>query len=54
MKKEPFVNQQRAALMEHFRSMSHSLLVSFLNGWLTNDEVKELCRSENVHVKRAK
>lgn len=48
MKKEPFVNQQRAALMDH------SLLVSFLNSWLTNDEVKELCRSENVHVKRAK
>ena len=42
--------RRRKALMEHFRSMDHNRLVSFLNCWLTHSEVKRLCDSEEVKV----
>jgi hypothetical protein len=49
-KKEPIADRRRKALMEHFHRMDHRLLVSFLNCWLKNSEVKYLCQEEGVKV----
>lgn len=51
IRKAPIADRRRKALMEHFQKMDHRLLVSFLNCWLKNSEVKYLCKEEGVDVK---
>ena len=42
--------KRRTALLEHFRKKSHNELVSFLSCWLTVDEVRHLCKTEEIKV----
>jgi hypothetical protein len=49
-KKEPIAVRRLRALMDHFQRMDHSQLVSFLNCWLKNSEVKYLCEEEGIKV----
>lgn len=51
LKKEKDAEERRKVLMNHFRKMDHNRLVSFINCWLTNKEIKHLCRSEGLKIK---
>ncbi len=50
IKKKPIADRRRKALLDHFKNMDHSLLVSFISSWLTDSEVKYLCNEEGITV----